>query len=37
MKPGVEITEEPRTEPWGGWASFKDSEGNEFGLHSTAK
>ncbi len=33
---GVEITEEPRTEPWGGWASFKDSEGNEFGLHSSA-
>ncbi len=34
---GVEITEQPRTEPWGGWAEFKDFEGNEFGLHSPAK
>jgi lactoylglutathione lyase len=33
-KAGVEFTEEPRTEPWGGWATFKDSEGNEHGLHS---
>jgi len=33
---GVEFAEEPRTEPWGGWASFKDSEGNQHGLHSPA-
>ena len=31
---GVEFEEQPRTEPWGGWASFKDSEGNIQGLHS---
>jgi predicted enzyme related to lactoylglutathione lyase len=31
---GVEVTDGPRTEPWGGWAMFKDSEGNEHGLHS---
>lgn len=31
---GIEFTDGPRTEPWGGWASFKDSEGNEHGLHS---
>jgi lactoylglutathione lyase len=30
----VEITEPPRNEPWGGWAMFKDSEGNVHGLHS---
>lgn len=30
----VEIPEAPRTEPWGGWATFKDSEGNVHGLHS---
>lgn len=33
-KAGVEFTEPPRTEPWGGWAMFKDSEGNVHGLHS---
>ncbi|HKW44423.1 MAG TPA: VOC family protein [Candidatus Eremiobacteraceae bacterium] len=33
-KGGVEFEEEPRTEPWGGWAMFKDSEGNIHGLHS---
>ncbi len=33
---GVEFTEDPRVEPWGGWAMFKDSEGNEHGLHSFA-
>jgi lactoylglutathione lyase len=33
-KLNVEFTEEPRSEPWGGWAIFKDSEGNEHGLHS---
>jgi lactoylglutathione lyase len=33
-KIGIEFTEEPKTEPWGGWATFKDSEGNEHGLHS---
>lgn len=32
---GVEFTEDPRTEPWGGYAVFKDSEGNEHGLHSS--
>ena len=31
---GVEFTEAPRVEPWGGWAMFKDSEGNVHGLHS---
>jgi lactoylglutathione lyase len=34
---GVEFTESPRTEPWGGWAMFKDSEGNVHGLHSPAR
>ena len=33
---GVEFEEEPRTEPWGGWAMFKDSEGNVHGFHSSA-
>src|SRR5580693_8151429 len=33
---GVEFVDAPRTEPWGGWASFKDSEGNIHGLHSPA-
>lgn len=33
-KQGVEFTAEPSTEPWGGWAMFKDSEGNVIGLHS---
>jgi|ERR1022692_2323805 predicted enzyme related to lactoylglutathione lyase len=33
-KSGVELEEEPRREPWGGWAMFKDSEGNIHGLHS---
>jgi predicted enzyme related to lactoylglutathione lyase len=35
-KSGIEFAEEPRTEPWGGWAMFKDSEGNVHGLHSPA-
>ena len=35
-KADVEFEEEPRTEPWGGWAMFKDSEGNILGLHSPA-
>ena len=30
----VEFTDEPRIEPWGGWAMFMDSEGNIHGLHS---
>ena len=34
---GAEITQEASSEPWGGWAMFKDSEGNEFGLHSDPK
>ena len=33
-KAGIEFTEKPRTEPWGGWAMFTDSEGNVHGLHS---
>ena len=32
---GVEITVEPQQMPWGWWAQFKDSEGNEFGLSQT--
>src|SRR5215469_43949 len=35
-KKGVEFKEQPRTEPWGGWATFKDSEGNVHGMHSGA-
>jgi lactoylglutathione lyase len=34
---GVQFTEPPRTEPWGGWAMFEDSEGNVHGLHSPAR
>ncbi len=34
-KRGVNFTEQPRKEPWGGWAMFKDSEGNELGVHSS--
>jgi lactoylglutathione lyase len=33
-KNGVELEDEPSREPWGGWATFKDSEGNIHGLHS---
>ena len=33
-KKGIEFTEAPHSEPWGGWAMFKDSEGNVHGLHS---
>jgi len=33
-KAGVKFTEAPRSEPWGGWATFEDSEGNVHGLHS---
>ena len=29
---GVEFTEEPSEQPWGVWARFKDTDGNEFGL-----
>jgi predicted enzyme related to lactoylglutathione lyase len=36
-KRGVQFTDAPRTEPWGGWAMFKDSEGNVHGLHSPAR
>jgi len=36
-KLGVEFDEEPRNEPWGGWAMFKDSEGNIHGLHSPVR
>lgn len=35
-KKQIEFSEAPRTEPWGGWAMFKDSEGNVHGLHSPA-
>lgn len=31
---GVEFTQEPKTEPWGTSALFKDSEGNQFVLSS---
>ena len=34
---GVEFTQEPQTMPWGGWAMFRDSEGNVHGLHSPAR
>ena len=33
---GVEFESEPQTMPWGGYAEFKDSEGNILGLHSSA-
>ena len=33
-KAGVEFEEPAKREPWGGWATFKDSEGNIIGLHS---
>ena len=33
-KAGIEFEEPPRSEPWGGWAMLKDSEGNVLGLHS---
>jgi lactoylglutathione lyase len=33
---GVEFTEDPKVEFFGGWAMFKDSEGNVHGLHSPA-
>ncbi|MGI8737878.1 MAG: hypothetical protein DLM53_00390 [Candidatus Eremiobacter antarcticus] len=33
----IEFTDGPRDEQWGGWAMFKDSEGNIHGLHSPAK
>ena len=35
-KEGVRFAEPPRNEPWGGWASFEDSEGNVIGVHSPA-
>ena len=35
-KNGVEFTGEPKMEFFGGWAMFKDSEGNVHGLHSQA-
>jgi predicted enzyme related to lactoylglutathione lyase len=31
---GVEFTGEPKAEPWGTYATFKDSEGNSFVLGS---
>lgn len=31
---GVEFTAPPTTEPWGSYATFKDSEGNKFVLSS---
>jgi predicted enzyme related to lactoylglutathione lyase len=34
---GVEITQAPIVEAWGGAAAFKDSEGNEFRLHHAAR
>lgn len=35
-KNGVEFTAEPSAEFYGGWAMFRDSEGNIHGLHSPA-
>ena len=35
-KLGVVFSEPPRSEPWGGWAMFTDSEGNIHGMHSPA-
>ncbi len=33
MAKGVEFPTEPKLESWGKWwATFKDSEGNEFGM-----
>ena len=32
---GVEFSEKPSEQPWGMWARFKDSDGNEFGLYSS--
>jgi lactoylglutathione lyase len=34
---GVTFESEPSNMPWGGWAQFKDSEGNILGLHSPAR
>ena len=34
---GVEFTDGPRMEFFGGWASFKDCDGNEWGLHSPVR
>ena len=31
---GVAFTQTPQMMPWGGWAMFRDSEGNVHGLHS---
>ncbi len=36
LRDKVEFPEKPRTEPWGGFATFKDSEGNVHGMHSSA-
>jgi predicted enzyme related to lactoylglutathione lyase len=33
-KLNIEFPEQPQAMPWGGWAMFKDSEGNVLGLHS---
>jgi predicted enzyme related to lactoylglutathione lyase len=32
---GVEFTREPKTEPWGSIAVFKDPDGNQFALSSS--
>ena len=34
---GVDFTDGPRMEFFGGWASFKDPDGNEWGLHSPVR
>jgi len=31
------LEDAPAMMPWGGWASFKDSEGNIHGLHSPVR
>ncbi len=33
---GVTLTQEPSTEPWGKWATFKDLDDNEFGIWAPA-
>ena len=34
---GVEFTDGPRMEFFGGWAMFKDCDGNEWGVHSPVR
>lgn len=34
---GVQFTQAPARQWWGWWAQFKDPDGNEFGLHQSAR